>query len=304
MTTPSIPVAFVANYADQVYVLAQQMASKFDQYTRQDPNEVNAKRFFFERIGTTTARRRTTRHGDTPVANTPHSRRGGTLFNDEWADLIDKEDAGKMLIAGSLPSSYRSVAGAALMRARDETIRDALQGNAYSFDEDDASSTVALPAAQKISAGGAGLTLTKLNQAREIFELADIDADDVIPFAVSPKQMTNLLATTEIKSADYNSVKALVEGRVDTFMRFKFINTNRLTLTSTTRQCLAWHPSGVGRAVNPLNTFGGGAMAGDLYVSMSIRNDKADALQVYVAQAYGATRIEDAKVVQVDCTES
>lgn len=303
MTTNTIAVSFVQNFRDQVYVLAQQKQSKFDPYVRDDPNEVSAKRFFYERIGQTSARRRTTRHADTPIADTPHSRRGGTLLNDEWADLIDKEDAGKMLIAGQLPATYREVGMGALLRTRDEIIRDAIQGNAYSFDEDDASTTVALPAAQKIDASGSGLTLAKLNNTREIFELADIDPDDVKPFAVSPKQMTNLLNTTEIKSADYNSVKALVEGRIDTFMGFKFINTNRLTLSGTTRQCLAWHPSGVGKATNPLDN-GSGMMAGDIYVALDFRPDKGNALQVMLAQAFGATRIEDAKCVQIDCTES
>lgn len=38
----------------------------------------------------------------------------------------------------------------------------------------------------------------------------------------------NLLRETEVSSYDFNNVKALVEGKIDTFMGFKFIRTQRL----------------------------------------------------------------------------
>ena len=34
-------------------------------------------------------------------------------------------------------------------------------------------------------------------------------------------QITNLLSATEVKSADYNTVRALVRGEIDTFLGFK-----------------------------------------------------------------------------------
>src|SRR3546814_9968356 len=61
-----------------------------------------------------------------------------------------------------------------------------------------------------------------LLQAKEILDAAEVDVDDTTGqgaptrvIAVSTKQITNLLGTTEIKSVDYNSVKALAQGQVD-----------------------------------------------------------------------------------------
>ena len=39
-----------------------------------------------------------------------------------------------------------------------------------------------------------------------------------------------LLGDTSVTSSDFNTVKALVQGDVDTFMGFKFIVTNRRSL--------------------------------------------------------------------------
>ncbi len=51
----------------------------------------------------------------------------------------------------------------------------------------------------------------------------------------------NLLRETEVSSYDFNNVKALVEGKIDTFMGFKFIRTQRLPKTEEgVRSCLAW----------------------------------------------------------------
>src|SRR5690606_11910239 len=105
---------------------------------------------------------------------------------------------------------------------------NALGGNAYSMDEDDAASAVPLPAAQKIPHGNAGFTLQKWLQMKEIIDSSDVDPDEPRFLIITAKQVTNVLTTTEIKSADYNSVKALSEGRIDTFLGFKVIRTQRL----------------------------------------------------------------------------
>ena len=47
---------------------------------------------------------------------------------------------------------------------------------------------------------------------------------------------SDMLQHTQVTSADYNTVKALAEGAVDTFMGFKFIMSNRLPIFSATPQ--------------------------------------------------------------------
>lgn len=73
--------------------------------------------------------------------------------------------------------------------------------------------------------------------------------------AISAFGLEGLLNTTEATSTDYNSVKALVRGEIDTFMGFKFhIIEDRdegglAKDGSNDRTCFAWHESAVGLAV-------------------------------------------------------
>ena len=102
-----------------------------------------------------------------------------------------------------------------------------------------------------------------------------------------------MLAITQITSADYNSVKALVQGQIDTFMGFKFIRTQRLgTDTNGNRQVLAFNQSALGLAVGS-----------DISTKISERADKNYATQVFLSMTIGATRVEDEKMVEIACTE-
>src|SRR3546814_3244582 len=108
------------------------------------------------------------------------------------------------------------------------------------------------PAGQKIAVGSDGLTLVKLLQAKEILDAAEVDVDDTTGqgaptrvIAVSTKQITNLLGTTEIKSVDYNSVKALAQGQADTFLGFKFVRTERVPQVGTSRMFVVWANGGL-----------------------------------------------------------
>ncbi|MEK9896448.1 MAG: phage capsid protein, partial [Burkholderiaceae bacterium] len=109
----------------------------------------------------------------------------------------------------------------------------------------------------------------------------------------SAKQLSDLLALTQITSADYNSVKALVQGQIDTFMGFKFIRSERLGLDgSSNRQVLAFTKSAIGLAVGK-----------DMSTKISERADKNYATQVFLSMTIGATRVEDEKVVEIACQE-
>ena len=283
-----ITTAFVEQYKSNVFHLAQQKGSRLRDAVRTET--VVGKAHFFERIGSTAALKRTSRHSDTPRVDTPHSRRKVTMDDYDWADLIDNEDKVRMLIS---PSSEYAQAGAwAMGRAMDDAIIDAASGNAFGGVA--GGSTVALPSAQKIVHGSAGLSVTKLIEAKEILDANSVDPEEPRYCVVTSKQLSDLLAITQITSADFNSVKALVQGEIDTFMGFKFIRTERLdTNSSSNRLVLAFAQSGIGLAVGQ-----------DINTRISERADKNYATQVFLSMTIGATRIEDEKVVEIECTES
>ena len=68
-----IPVSFVQQYRSNLLILAQQKGSRLRNTVRVE--SVTGTSAFFDRLGSTSAQLRTTRHGDTPLIDTPHSRR-------------------------------------------------------------------------------------------------------------------------------------------------------------------------------------------------------------------------------------
>ena len=94
-----------------------------------DTESVVGKHAFFDQVGVATAVKRTTRHGDTPQIDTPHSRRRVSLVDYEYADLIDNQDKIRTLIDPT--SSYALAAAYALGRAQDDEIIAAASGTAF-----------------------------------------------------------------------------------------------------------------------------------------------------------------------------
>ena len=282
-----ITTAFVEQYKSNVFHLAQQKGSKLRDAVRTE--SIVGKSHFFERIGSTAAVKRTSRHADTPRVDTPHSRRKVTMDDYDWADLIDDSDKVRLLIS---PQSEYAKAGAyAMGRTMDDVIIAAATGNA--FGGVSGGSTIALPAGQKIAHGSTGLTIAKLISAKEKLDAANVDPDEARTIVCSAKQISDLLRTTQITSADFNSVKALVQGDIDTFMGFKFIRSERLgTDSNGNRQVLAF-----------TNTSMGLALGKDIQTKISERADKNYSTQVYLCMTIGATRVEDEKVVESACTE-
>lgn len=280
--------SFVEHYSRNVLELSQQKGSRLRAAVRVET--VTGKNAYIDRIGAVAAKKRTSRHADTPQLDTPHSRRRVSLVDYDWADLIDDTDKVKMLID---PASPYAQAGAwAMGRAMDDELIAAFTGTSYAGV--DGSSTVSFPAGQQVAAGAAGLTIAKLLSAKEILDGNDVDESVPRFVALSSKQVTDLLNTTEVKSSDFNTVKALAQGEIDTFLGFKFIRTERLGLDgSSNRQVIAWAQDGIALALAKAPT-----------ARIDERADKNYATQVYYSMAIGATRLEEEKVVEIACVES
>lgn len=97
-----------------------------------------------------------------------------------------------------------TIAGA-MGRRDDQSIIDALDAGAGST----------------VAAGGTKLTVAKLRAAAKKLNAVEAPAGDRF-FLTDHQGLDSLLAETEVTSSDYNAVKALVQGEVDTFLGFKF----------------------------------------------------------------------------------
>ena len=283
-----VTTAFVQQYSSNVSLLLQQRGSKLRDCVTVGSYTGKAAKVV-EQIGAVTAQARTSRHADTPLISTPHDARWVFPTDYEWADMIDDQDKLRMLID---PTSPYAMNGAyALGRAMDDLIISAALGTSMTG-ENGSTSTAFATATQQIAVGGTGMTVAKLRQARRILLTNEVDVEsDPLYIAVTAVQMDNLLGTTEVTSSDYNSVKALVQGNVDTFLGFNFIQCERLGVDgSGDRRCIAWAKSGMHLG-----------MWNDINTKISERADKSYATQVYVKGTFGATRTEEKKVVEIIC---
>lgn len=307
--------AFVQQYSANVFHLAQQKGSRLRGLVRSEMQV--GKSAFYDRIGSVSAVKKLGRHTNTPQLDTPHSRRRVTLSDYEWADLIDKEDKIRML--NDPQSDYAMAAMWALGRSMDDEIIAALGGNAYAGE--DGSTVVAFPNAQRFASHNTGgtaytnLNVEALRSVKKMFDASDIDESITRNFAITSSQLHSLLGQTEITNVDYASVKALVQGQVDSFMGFKFVRTERLPVVLASenldgsfvdgsvttgasdltgfRKCYAWAQDGALLAVGQ-----------DMMGKIDPRPDKSYATQVYACMTLGATRMEEEKVVEVICKES
>lgn len=107
-----------------------------------------------------------------------------------------------------------------------------------------------------------------------------------------------LLKTTEVRSSDYNSVKALVNGEINTFMGFEFIwvADDEIPIVAGKRRNLSWKPTG--------NQYKARAIVGGENASVRIRHDKQDNWQAYYKTDHAFLRRYDNSVFVDDCDDT
>ena len=298
-----ITTAHVQAYRAGIMMLAQQKFSILRGTVVEDT--IVGKQKFVDQVGTVEMVKRTSRHSDTPLIDTPHARRMVTTDYFEIADLIDDFD--KVRTLNDPTNSYVQAHGFAAGRKMDQVIRDAATGDAKTGetgsttqalgDHPTAGSNQQLIAVDFVESGGAansGLTVGKLRQANFRLRANNVIGEKYY-LACTAKQVQDLLRDDEVTSIDFNTVRALVSGEVTGFMGFEFRITEELTLNSSTdvRTCFAYSESALLLAVGR-----------SPFAKIDMRPDKSYSTQAYFALDIGATRLEEAKVVQILADES
>ena len=241
-------------------------------------------------VGAVTAQKKTTRHADTPLIETPHDRRWVYPTDYEWADLIDDQD--KLRTIADPTSPYAINGAYALGRAMDDEVITALTGTAKTGE--DGGTSTALPAGQTAATTAGGMTIAKLREAMQLLIAAEVDVDnEELYCAIGAQQHDDLLGETQAVSLDYTNKPVLVDGRIRSFMGFNFLDSQRLALTGTDRTAVCWAKSGACLGV-----------WNDTEVRITERDDKSYATQVYVKGTFGATRLEEKKIVAITCSEA
>ncbi len=282
-----ITTAFIDQFNSTFQVMMQQEESRLEGAVRVET--FHGKREFFDQIDATAATKRTTRHGDTPLISTPHLRRMVLTADYDWADLIDNFD--KLKTVTDPQGAYLKNAVNAMKRAKDDAIIAAFIATAYGGVDGTTTYTFDTTNKQIVSAS-TGLTLAKLLSAKNMLDKDEVDEADRFIVCGSKQVNNDLLNTTEIKSSDYNTVKALARGEINSFLGFTFIRSERLALASSVRYCYAWQKNSMMLGANS-----------DIVTDIAPRKDKNLATQVYVGMSIGATRMDEKGIVQIQALE-
>tara|TARA_Y100000401_G_C8325961_1_gene228320 strand:+ start:4582 stop:5406 length:825 start_codon:yes stop_codon:yes gene_type:complete len=229
----SISTAFIKQFEAEVHLAYQRMGSKLMNTVRRS-NNVKGNQVTFQKMGKGSAVTKTT-HADVPTMNITHSNVTATLSDYYAADYVDNLDELKTNIDER--QSLAQSAAAALGRKADELINTVLDAGSNSAN---------------VVHGSAGLTLAKALTAYETFGEADVPDDGQRYFAVSPAGWADLLQIDQFSRAEYIGEGELPYSGGMTAKRwlgFLWFTFSGLTISSTTRNCQAWHKSSIGLGV-------------------------------------------------------
>jgi len=282
----SINEGFVYEFESLVHHLGQQKVSRLMNTVRVKMDK--AEKFHFERVAASNmvSKVGTRNNYETPINDVVHSRRVATPVEFAWGEAIDPADAARILIDPN--STYVESASMAWGRTIDGVITAAAVATAATG-IGGTGAGVALPGAQSIGGAATTMSLDLLRQAKRKMDEAEVDGNRYL--ALTSKALEDLLKVTEVTSSDYNTVRALVYGDVDTYLGFKFIRTELLPVggAADRRRCIAYTDKAIGLCL-PIDKFS--RIGEDPSRSFMTR--------IYLETLVGAVRIEDAGVVSIE----
>jgi hypothetical protein len=160
----------------------------------------------------------------------------------------------------------------------------------------DALNAASSPSTVATSIGGAAsnMNIEKLRAAAKALNEKNVPASDRY-MLMHASQLDALLGETEVTSSDFASVKALVQGEINTFMGFRFItigdrDEGGLPKPST-RTCFAWHKDSMGYAESMAQK-----------TEVNYIPEKTSFLVSSMFSA-GSIAIDDEGIVKISCTE-
>lgn len=232
--------AVASTQFDDMVKQAFQTAGKLRNYVT-IRNNIVGDTYKFRSMGKGLATQRTAPSSDTIPMDIAHSLITCTLTNwdaDEYTDIFDQKEVNFDEV-----NELATVISSALGRRLDQLIIDACIG-AGSY-----AGTVGV----EIGGASTGMNMAKIRKAKRYMDENGVPMDGRI-MTISAAGLESLLGETPVISSDYNSVKALVNGELDSFVGFKFetIETRAeggLPIATTTRDGFAFHKDALGLAI-------------------------------------------------------
>jgi len=290
----AITEAFRNQYHDVLMHLVQQKSSRLTGTVMEDMSFLGEAKYY-DQLGQTAVVSRTSRNQTTPIIDSSWDKRKLVATDYLHNFVVDKVDRLSMAIDPNM--GLVKAQAMAFARKKDEVIYDALLGTAYSGKAGTTSNAID----QTVTASS-GLTVDKILEVKQTMDLANVDdpMEDPRFMIITSYEITDLLNTTEVKSSDYNTVKALAAGQIDSFCGFKIIvlppdtvTNGIVTRASSVNYCVAYSKSAL--------MF---AMKSDLETRIDQRSDLNYSTQFWAEMIAGAVRLEEEKVVALNVTNA
>lgn len=310
----NVNTAFVQQYSTNVMMLLQQQGSRLRNAV-QTYNFVGKAASMAEQFGSVSPVFNSARHSDTPLISTPQDKRWIYPTDADWADLIDNQDRLRMLID---PTGPYTMAGAwAMGRAIDDVVISGIFSS-NNTGENGTTATGLLSAynsgSQAVAAAtgassSTGLNIAKLRAAKRILLASEVDIDnDPLYCVITAKQHDDLLNEAQAVSLDYNTQPVLVDGKINSFMGFNFIHSERIPGGANFNTTLPGNSAITGYTTGsqwmvPFFAKSGVALGvwNDIQTSVDRRADKRNSYQVYVTGTFGGARLEEKRVGYITC---
>ncbi len=294
---------YQVKYSEKWGSYLQQEASRLEKYVTVETG-LTGKMVAFDQYGLLSFAEKSGRMAATALDEAPTTRRVMHPHIFTKAVGFDEFDAKKLAGIDVPVSKTIESLRAAAARTMDSLMLTSFLGTNYTGEN--GTTAVSFPRAQVIAedfvesgtAVDSNLTVGKLREALAMLERAEAWSEerraygDELVLACTSSQINALLQQPEISSYDYNSVRALAEGKLDSFLGFRIIRTELVPATDGVRNCLAW--------VKSKAQFG---IWDDFKVKLSVRDDLDEALQIRAKFACGATRLQESAFVRIDCVE-
>lgn len=218
----------------------------------------------------------------------------------ELPQLIDSFDELKTIVDPK--SQYVENASNAVGRAWDDAIIAAALGTSQTGTDSSSftsetfdTSNFQIAVTFGSGATNSGLTVAKLIEAKRIFRHYHVDIEnDPLTLVIGSTQESDLLKQAQVVSTDFNPQAVLVDGRVTRFLGFDIVVSERLTVSSNVRKCLAFPKSGMYLG-----------MWKDMQNRVTIRDDlSGQPYQLWTSTSYGATRLEPGRMIEIDASDT
>lgn len=201
---------------------------------------VNGSTHKFPKIGAGVAQVRIPQTDVTPL-NVSYSQATVTLSDWIAAEYSDIFNQAKVNFDER--SELVQVVSKAIGRRADQLIIDAL-----------AASSTSLTVSNDIGGSDTNLNVAKLREAQRLMNAGNVPMEDRY-ILIHASNLSNLLSETAVTSSDFNTVKALVQGELDTFLGFKFITIGDRSEgglsgggSGSDRTVYAWQKNAIGMA--------------------------------------------------------